>query len=128
MAHAGWVLPVDPRLAHRPVAPPALIFTFWAASLVYAVFHGLMYGTRTALFMDVTNPRVAATQFTAYMSLLNVVISYSATWQGFALAHLGYPRTLALDAVVGLVSLVLLPLMGPGRKRPPGEPPAAEPI
>ena len=51
---------------------------FWLASLSYSVFQGLYYGVRTALFMDVTTKAVAATQFTAYMAMLNLVISYSA--------------------------------------------------
>jgi MFS family permease len=115
MAHAGWVMPVDPRLATRPVAPAWLLTGYWSAVLTHALFNGLLYGTRTALFMDVTNPRVAATQFTAYMALLNVVITYSATWQGLALAHWGYPRTLGLDAAAGLLCLAVLPLMTPRR-------------
>jgi PAT family beta-lactamase induction signal transducer AmpG len=40
-----------------------------------------MHGTSTALFMDVTTPRVAATQFTAYMAMGNAAISYSANWR-----------------------------------------------
>ena len=68
-----------------------------------------MYGTRTALFMDVVDPAVAATQFTAYMAVLNLTTSYTSAWQGFALARWGYPTTLRLDAVFGLLGLVVLP-------------------
>jgi predicted MFS family arabinose efflux permease len=75
-----------------------------------------MYGTRTALFMDVTTPAVAATQFTAYMALLNFAIQYSARWQGLALERWGYPTTLLIDATIGLVSLTLLPLVAPKRQ------------
>jgi predicted MFS family arabinose efflux permease len=116
MRRAGWIVPVDPRALGRAVAPPALVATFWAMTLLHAVFHGLMFGTRIALFMDITTPRVAATQFTAYMALLNFVTSYSATWQGLALARWGYPATLGLDALVGLLGLSLLPLVS--AKRP----------
>ena len=42
------------------MAPAALVTAVWAASLGYAVAQGLMYGTRSAIFMDVTNPAVAA--------------------------------------------------------------------
>ena len=83
--------------------------------MVYSAFQGLMYGTRTALFMDVTTPRVAATQFTAYMAMLNLVTAYTANWQGVALERLGYPMTLAIDAGLGVVSIALLPLMAPRR-------------
>lgn len=111
MSRAGWIMPVDLKLPGRPVASPALLTAFWAACLVHAVFHGMMYGTRTALYMDITTPRVAATQFTGYMALLNLVTTYTATWQGLALARWGYPVTLTIDSVVGLVGLALLPLM-----------------
>ena len=67
--------------------------------------------------MDVTNPKVAATQFTAYMALMNLAISYSAAWQGRAIEALGYPATLALDAALGLLSVALLPLMATARTR-----------
>ena len=73
-------------------------------------------GTRTALFMDVTTPAVAATQFTAYMALLNLVITYSAWWQGRALERLGYPLTLTIDGIVGLLSIALLPFIAAPRR------------
>jgi PAT family beta-lactamase induction signal transducer AmpG len=113
MQRFDWIMPIDPLAADRPVAPAALVSIFWVACLVYSVFQGLMYGTRTALFMDVTNPAVAATQFTAYMAMLNLVIWYTAIWQGRAAEAWGYPRTLVLDAALGLVCIALLPLMKP---------------
>jgi hypothetical protein len=70
-------------------------------TLAFNVAMGLMYGTRSAVFMDITNPAVAATQFTAYMALMNLAIAFSATWQGVAIEALGYPATLLLDAGVG---------------------------
>lgn len=106
----SWIMPVDPNAANRLVVP-ALVTALWIATLVYALFNGLMYGTRTALFMDVTTPAVAATQFTAYMALLNLSISYSATWQGVAIETIGYPNTLLIDSFFGIVSIALLPLM-----------------
>lgn len=107
----GWTMPVDPTATDHPLAPAVLISAFWVATLVYSVFNGLMYGTRTALFMDVTTPAVAATQFTAYMAMLNLVISYSATWQGWAVERWGYPKTLVCDSLAGLACILLLPLM-----------------
>jgi PAT family beta-lactamase induction signal transducer AmpG len=105
----GWVMPVSPTAPDRPVPPAVLVTALWVAVLTYSVGQGLMYGTRSAIFMDVTNPRVAATQFTAYMALLNLNIAYSATWQGIASEALGYPKTLLIDAVFGLACLLLLP-------------------
>lgn len=108
-------MPIDPRLPDRPVPADVIIVAFWAANIVYAIFQGLMYGTRTALFMDICTPAVAATQFTAYMAMLNLVIWYSATWQGFCIEAWGYPITLGMDALAGLACLPLLPLMSRDR-------------
>jgi len=115
MWQAGWIMPVDMKMANRPTPSTVLIVTFWAACIVYNVFQGLYYGIRSALFMDITTPAVAATQFTAYMALMNLCISYTATWQGYVVERIGYPSTLVLDSVVGLFGLLLLPLMQPRR-------------
>ena len=111
MWQAHWIMPVDLRLPNRPQPSAALIATFWIASLSFSVFQGLYYGVRSALFMDVTTKAVAATQFTAYMALSNLVITYTSWWQGQAIVRWGYPITLAADAAAGLVVLLLLPLM-----------------
>ena len=105
----GWVMPVDVSAPNRPAVPAALVTAMWIAVIAYNVGQGLMYGVRSALFMDVTNPRVAATQFTAYMALMNLGIAYSAAWQGIAAEWIGYPKTLWIDAIFGLACLVLLP-------------------
>ena len=125
MHRFGWILPVNPMAAGRPDAPAELVRLFWALALCYAAFQGFMYGVGTAIFMDVTTPAVAATQFTAYMALCNVVFAYSAWWQGLAAERWGYPATLALDGAFGLVSLSILPFMGTltaGRTRELGGP------
>jgi MFS transporter, PAT family, beta-lactamase induction signal transducer AmpG len=103
----GYVMPRAP--GGPPVA--ALLLPLWIATLSYAVFQGLMYGTRSAIMMDVTNPRVAATQFTAYMAMMNLAISITASWQGVAVEAWGYPVTLLVDALLGPLSIALLPAM-----------------
>ncbi len=110
-----WVMPITAAERGSRIAAPALVTALWVATLSYSVGQGLMYGTRSAIFMDVTNPKVAATQFTAYMAMMNLVISYSATWQGIAAEVLGYPVTLLIDALTGLLCLAVLPLIRPGR-------------
>lgn len=109
----NWIMPVPQTGASRRVAPEALVTAVWVATLAYAVAQGLMYGTRSAIMMDVTNPAVAATQFTAYMALMNLAISYSATWQGIAVEVLGYPKALLIDGITGLLCLIVLPLIKP---------------
>jgi PAT family beta-lactamase induction signal transducer AmpG len=106
----GWIFPVDPRATTKPVAAETLVAVFWASSVASALFMGLMYGARSALYMDLSNPAVAGTQFTAYMSLMNLALSYSAWWQGKAAVRWGYPTTLLVDAAFGLVCLLVLPL------------------
>ncbi len=106
-----WIMPVAADL--RRTAPAALVTAVWVATLLYAAANGLMYGTRSAIMMDVTNPAVAATQFTAYMAMMNLAIAYSATWQGIAIEALGYPKTLLIDGVIGLLCLGVLPFIKP---------------
>jgi len=96
--------------------PAPLVTAFWIAVLSYNVFQGLYYGIRSALFMDITTPAVAATQFTAYMAMQNFAISYTSTWQGFAITRFGYPTTLVLDSIAGLLPLALLPFMAPPKR------------
>lgn len=116
MQQAGWIMPIAANVANRPVPPAWLLQAYWVAVLVYAALQGLSYGVRTALFMDITNPKVAATQFTAYMALLNFTISYSANWQGHAATRWGYPVTLGIDAAFGLLCLAALPFMTPRKE------------
>lgn len=103
----GYVMPREPG----GPAQPELVTALWIASLWYNAFQGLMYGTRSAIYMDVTNPKVAATQFTAYMAMQNLAISIAASWQGIAAEAWGYPTTLLVDAITGVVGLALLPAL-----------------
>ncbi|MFG6447768.1 MFS transporter [Roseateles sp. BYS180W] len=109
---AGYVMPRDVG----DVRQDALIEWLWWTTVAYNVGMGLMYGTRSAIMMDVTNPRVAGTQFTAYMAMSNLAIAFAATWQGQAAESLGYPMTLTMDAVLGLSSLLLLPWLYKSRE------------
>ena len=123
MQQQGWIMPVPILLGDRPVPSVDLVNTFWICVIAYSVFQGLMYGTRTALFMDITTRRVAATQFTAYMAMLNFVIAYTANWQGITIEKWGYPITLLLDSGAGLICIALLPLIVVKKKSgapPPG--------
>lgn len=116
MQRFHWIMPISPQAVDRPAVPADLVTVFWVLTLAYSVFQGLMYGVGTAIYMDVTTPSVAATQFTAYMAMCNLVYSYTSTWQGHSLQRWGYPVTLGIDAAFGLVCLLLLPLMGRPRR------------
>jgi PAT family beta-lactamase induction signal transducer AmpG len=104
---AGYVMPRAPGGA--PMRE--LIVQLWIATVAFNVALGLTYGTRIAVFMDVTNPAVAGTQFTAYMAMSNLAIAFAATWQGVAIERLGYPVTLLIDALFGMAGIALLPWM-----------------
>lgn len=124
MQQAGWIMPVEVTQPNRPAPEASLVTTFWIAVIAFNIFQGLYYGVRSALFMDVTVPAVAATQFTAYMAMSNLVITYTSWWQGNSVVTWGYPVTLAIDSAVGLVVLFLLPFMKARRSTDPAATPA----
>ncbi len=105
----GYVMP------HKSsgVVDEALVRALWISILAYSAAGGLLLGTRMAIIMDVITPRVASTQLAAYTSLMNLAIAFSVTWQGQAVEALGYPTTLAIDAVFGLANLLVLPMLKP---------------
>jgi PAT family beta-lactamase induction signal transducer AmpG len=117
----GWIHSIPANAADRPVPPAALVAVFWLCVIAYNVFQGLYYGIRSALFMDITTPAVAATQFTAYMALQNYAIAYTSQWQGWAIERYGYPNTLLFDCILGGLPILLLPLMAPLRRDVPGD-------
>ncbi len=111
MHRFGRTMPVDPA-AGAGAAAPALLAAFWTATIAYNFVQGSIYSSQMALFMDICTPAVAATQFTAYMSLQNFVTAYRAWWQGTAIERIGYPATLLIDGLAGLLCVLLLPWMG----------------
>lgn len=89
------------------------ITLFFYISVAYSFTSGLVQGTSTAVFMGLTSPAVAATQFTGYMALHNFVYSYSSLWQGrYADIH-GYAKVLFMDGWIAFLPLVLLPFLKP---------------
>ncbi len=126
----GWRLHSE-GWTHAAAASPtgtwprheALIAAWWTASVVYSLFQGLMYGIRTALYMDIIEPRIAATHFTACMALLNVVTIYSYWWQGKAITPIAekgwgltYLQIFTIDAALGALFLLILPFVKPAEK------------
>jgi len=97
--------------------PAGLVTVFMAAVVIYQLLFGFIYGARVALFIGITQPAVAATQFAAYMALTNLSITYSVVWQGYAVQHWGYVATLGLDALVGLSCLLVLPFLKPRKPK-----------
>jgi MFS transporter, PAT family, beta-lactamase induction signal transducer AmpG len=78
-------------------------------------FIGLFTAASYALFMDLTDPGLGATEFSTFMSATNACESWSA-WTGGRLVNAGgYPAAFLVMSVVSLLSLPLLRLLGPPR-------------
>jgi predicted MFS family arabinose efflux permease len=71
-------------------------------------FIGAFTTASYALFMDMTDRRLGATQLSAYMSATNLCESWSAFAVGALVAALGYG---AAFSVMALASLVVLPVL-----------------
>jgi len=69
------------------------------AALYVAI--GLFTASSYALFMDLTDPRLGATQFSAYMGATNACESWSAVLGGRLIASSGYPAAFAVMALPG---------------------------
>jgi PAT family beta-lactamase induction signal transducer AmpG len=89
---------------------------FYIAVCTYSFASGLLMGTSTAVFMGLTNPVIAATQFTGYMALHNLVYTYSSLWQGHFADIYGYAKILTLDGWLAFVPLLLLPFLRPSTR------------
>lgn len=85
---------------------------FFVGSVVaHGFLFGVAYGSRSAIFMGMTNPAVAATQFTAFMGMSNLAISLGNYWQGMVAERMGYAQALYLDALIALLVIGLIPFL-----------------
>ncbi|MBN1860609.1 MAG: MFS transporter [Candidatus Thermoplasmatota archaeon] len=91
----------------------SLIFadTWWKLSMIYGIIGLLMGGhstTSCALFMDVTNPRIGATQYGIFTGIANVGLNGGGMLTGSLVVALGFSRTFLYAAwVFGPALLVL---------------------
>jgi MFS transporter, PAT family, beta-lactamase induction signal transducer AmpG len=72
---------------------------------------GVATSASYALFMDLTDPRLAATQFCVFMAGINLCEAWSTRTLGALIAPLGYGRAIALMALPSVVALALLPAL-----------------
>jgi PAT family beta-lactamase induction signal transducer AmpG len=85
--------------------------------LLYGVImaHGFIYGmafaVHAAIFMGMTNPAVAATQFTAFMAMSNLAISLGNYWQGIVAERVDYAMVFYVDSLLVLVPLMIIPFL-----------------
>ncbi len=87
------------------------IALFYAAIMSHGLIFGLAYGARVSIFMGLTNPAVAATQFTAYMAISNLAISIGNYWQGWAAGRFNYSMALYIDCALIILSVSVLPFL-----------------
>ena len=74
-------------------------------------FVGLFTAASYAIFMDLTDPRIGATQFSAFMAGTNACESWSAWSGGRIVAAQGYPAAFLVMSAVSLLGLPLLRVM-----------------
>ncbi len=85
--------------------------TYFAAALFFYLFTGMHYGTSAAIFMGLTNPAVAATQFTGFMALRNLTISYTNAWQGAVVDRWDYSAMFYIDAALAIIPVLVIPFL-----------------
>ena len=91
----------------------SLIFadSWWKLSIIYGIIGVLMGGHSTAscaLFMDVTNPRIGATQYGIFTGIANVGLNGGGMITGSLVVLLGFTRSFLYAAwVFGPALLVL---------------------
>jgi hypothetical protein len=81
--------------------------------LSHSLLFGIAFAVRMAIFMGMTNPLVAATQFTTYMALSNVAISIGNYWQGVVAERFDYSTALYIDAAIIILALCVMPFLLP---------------
>jgi PAT family beta-lactamase induction signal transducer AmpG len=87
------------------------IHLFFGLIIAHGLFFGMAFGVRNAIFMGMTNPAVAATQFTAFMGMANLAISIGNYWQGTVAESMGYATVLYLDALFALLVIMVIPFL-----------------
>ncbi|MDH3915125.1 MAG: hypothetical protein OES37_03125, partial [Chromatiales bacterium] len=84
---------------------------YFATSIAFYLFTGMHYGTSAAIFMGLTNPAIAATQFTGFMALRNLTISYTQAWQGAAVDAWSYSMMFYIDAALAVLPILVIPFL-----------------
>ena len=101
---------------------------FWGVIIAHGLFFGMAYGVRNAIFMGMTNPRVAATQFTAFMGMSNLAISFGNYWQGMVAERIDYAAVFYVDALFVLAVVLVIPFLKRREVRAPQPVTAAKPV
>jgi PAT family beta-lactamase induction signal transducer AmpG len=81
-------------------------------AIANAVVSGIATAAFLALFMDLTDPRLAATQFQVYMSLANLRGFWGSRLGGWSAERFSPARMFGFAATIEVLPLLLLPLLG----------------
>ena len=87
------------------------LFLLCATILGHSLLFGMAFAVRNAIFMGMTNPAGAATQFTAYMALANLAVSFGNYWQGAVAERMNYQTALYLDSALVVLALCVIPFL-----------------
>lgn len=87
---------------------------FGSLGLLYLLI-GAFTASSYALFMDLTDPSIGATQFSACMGATNLCEAWAVLVAGALLARLGPPGAMLALGAMGLAPLALLPFLRPPR-------------
>ncbi len=81
----------------------------WLAATAIGI--GIFTASSYAMFMNITRPAIAATQFSAFMGATNGCESWSSYATGRVIASSGYPAAMLAMCIVSLCSLPLLAML-----------------
>lgn len=101
------------RWGADPALPSVSRGEFFAVFMAAGLTTGFHYGINAGVYMGLTNPAVAATQFTGFMALSNLTIAYTNNWQGFVAENINYTTVLWVDAFLVIIPIMVLPFMTP---------------
>ena len=87
------------------------LHVFYGVIISHGLLFGMSFGVKNAIFMGMTNPAVAATQFTAFMAMSNLAISLANFWQGNVAERFDYATVLYLDALLVIFPLLIIPFL-----------------
>jgi len=82
----------------------SVIFSHW-------FFSGMCTGLRIATLMRLTNPAVAASQFTAFMAFSSLGVGIANYWQGKMAHEMGYETLLYVDSALVIIPVLLIPFL-----------------
>ena len=85
--------------------------------IIYPFFGAAMGISLISLFMNVTWPKVGATQFTLYMALLNFGALFGLKMAGYFEENFTYTTTIMIGGTCQLLIAFVLPFIDPGQTR-----------